>query len=120
MQDIPVSGAVIVTTPQNVALADVEKGVNMFRNKSIAKPIYGLIENMSWFTPEAHPDERYYLFGRDGGAEMAERFGLDLLGQIPIVQGIREGGDSGEPVALGTRPDSLAFLDIARRLSAKV
>ena len=120
VQDIPVSGAVIVTTPQNVALADVEKGVNMFRNKSIAKPIYGLIENMSWFTPEAHPDERYYLFGRDGGAAMAEQFGLDLLGQIPIVQGIREGGDSGEPVALGTRPDSLAFLDIARRLSAKV
>ena len=120
VQDIPVSGAVIVTTPQNVALADVEKGVNMFRNKSIAKPIYGLIENMSWFTPEAHPDERYCLFGRDGGAAMAERFGLDLLGQIPIVQGIREGGDSGEPVALGTRPDSLAFLDIARRLSAKV
>ena len=120
VQDIPVSGAVIVTTPQNVALADVEKGVNMFRNKSIDKPIFGLVENMSWFTPEAHPEERYYLFGRDGGAEMAERFGLDLLGQIPIVQGIREGGDSGEPVALGTRPDSLAFLDIARNLAAKV
>ena len=118
VQDIPVSGAVIVTTPQDVALADVEKGVNMFRNKSIAKPIYGLVENMSWFTPEAHPDERYYLFGRDGGARMAERFGLDLLGQIPIVQGIRESGDAGEPVALGSRPDALAFLDIARRLSA--
>ena len=120
VQDIPVSGAVIVTTPQNVALADVEKGVNMFRNKSIDKPIFGLVENMSWFTPEAHPEERYYLFGRDGGAAMAEQFGLDLLGQIPIVQGIREGGDSGEPVALGTRPDSLAFLDIARNLAAKV
>ena len=118
VQDIPVSGAVIVTTPQDVALADVEKGVNMFRNKSIAKPIFGLVENMSWFTPEAHPDERYYLFGRDGGAAMAERFGIDLLGQIPLVQGIREGGDAGEPVALGTRPDSLAFLDIARRLAA--
>ena len=118
VQDIPVSGAVIVTTPQDVALADVEKGVNMFRNKSIAKPIFGLVENMSWFTPEAHPDERYYLFGRDGGAQMAERFGIDLLGQIPLVQGIREGGDAGEPVALGTRPDSLAFLDIARRLAA--
>ena len=118
VQDIPVSGAVIVTTPQDVALADVEKGVNMFRNKSIAKPIVGLVENMSWFTPEAHPDERYYLFGRDGGAAMAERFGIDLLGQIPLVQGIREGGDAGEPVALGTRPDSLAFLDIARRLAA--
>ena len=120
VQDIPVSGAVIVTTPQDVALADVEKGVNMFRNKSIGKPIFGLVENMSWFTPEAHPEERYYLFGRDGGAQMAERFGLDLLGQIPIVQGIREGGDNGEPVALGSRPDSLAFLDIARRLSSKV
>ena len=118
VQDIPVSGAVIVTTPQDVALADVEKGVNMFRNKSIGKPIFGLVENMSWFTPEAHPDERYYLFGRDGGARMAERFGLDLLGQIPIVQGIRESGDAGEPIALGSRPDALAFLDIARRLSA--
>ena len=120
VQDIPVSGAVIVTTPQDVALADVEKGVNMFRNKSIAKPIFGLVENMSWFTPEAHPDERYYLFGRDGGAQMAERFGIDLLGQIPLVQGIREGGDAGEPAALDTRPDSLAFLDLARNLAAKV
>jgi ATP-binding protein involved in chromosome partitioning len=119
-QEIGIEGAVIVTTPQTVALADVEKGANMFRNENIAKPIYGLVENMAWFTPEEHPDEKYYIFGRDGGAAMAERFGLDLLGQIPIVQGIREGGDSGEPVALGTRPDSLAFLDIARRLSAKV
>ena len=117
VQDIPMAGAVIVTTPQDVALADVEKGVSMFRNKSIAKPVLGLVENMSWFTPEAHPEERYYLFGRDGGARMAERFGIDLLGQIPIVQGIRESGDSGEPVALGSRPDALAFLDIARRLS---
>ena len=120
VQDIPMEGAVIVTTPQDVALADVEKGVSMFRNKSIAKPIFGLVENMSWFTPEAHPDERYYLFGRDGGARMAERFGIDLLGQIPIVQGIRESGDSGEPVALGSRPDALAFLDIARTLGSKV
>ena len=120
VQDIPMEGAVIVTTPQNVALADVEKGVNMFRNPSIAKPVFGLVENMSWFTPEAHPDERYYLFGRDGGAAMADRFGLDLLGRIPIVQGIREGGDSGEPVALGSRPDALAFLDIARNLGGKI
>ena len=119
VQDIPVSGAVIVTTPQNVALADVEKGVAMFRNKSIDKPIFGLVENMSWFTPAAHPDERYYLFGRDGGLQMAERFGIDLLGQIPLVQDIREGGDAGEPAALGSRPDSLAFLDLARNLSAK-
>ena len=120
VQDIPLADAVIVTTPQDVALADVEKGVAMFRNKSINKPILGLVENMSWFTPAAHPDERYYLFGRDGGARMAERFGIDLLGQIPLVQDIRESGDAGEPAALGSRPDSLAFLDLARQLAAKV
>ena len=94
-----------------------EKAVSMFSNKSIAKPILGIVENMSWFTPLEHPDERYYIFGRDGGAEMADRLGLELLGRIPLVQSIRESGDSGEPIALGSRPDSLAFLDIARRIS---
>ena len=116
VNDIPVEGAVIVTTPQPVALADVEKGVNMFRNPSINKPIFGLVENMAWFTPEEHPDEKYFIFGRDGGAEMARQLGIDVLGRIPLVQSIRESGDSGEPVALGTRPDSLAFLDLARGL----
>lgn len=120
VQDIPMEGAVIVTTPQTVALTDVEKGVNMFRNPSINKPIFGIVENMAWFTPEEHPDEKYYLFGRDGGAKMAEALGVDLLGRIPIVQSIREGGDSGEPAALGSRPDSLAFLDLARELAAKL
>ena len=120
VNEIPMEGAVIVTTPQPVALADVEKGVNMFRNPSINRPIFGLVENMAWFTPEAHPDEKYYIFGQGGGAEMAGRFGIDLLGQIPLVQGIREAGDSGEPVALGTRPDSLAFLDLAQKLVAAV
>ena len=118
--DVPMSGAVIVTTPQNVALADVLRGVNMFRNPQVNKPIYGLVENMSWFTPEAHPEEKYYLFGKDGGTKMAEELEIPLLGQIPLVQGIREGGDSGEPVALGTRPDSLAFLDLAQKLAASV
>lgn len=118
--DVPMSGAVIVTTPQNVALADVLRGVNMFRNPQVNKPIYGLVENMSWFTPEAHPEEKYYLFGKDGGTKMAEELEIPLLGQIPLVQGIREGGDSGEPVALGTRPDSLAFLELARKLAASV
>ena len=118
--DVPMSGAVIVTTPQNVALADVLRGVNMFRNPQVNKPIYGLVENMSWFTPEAHPEEKYYLFGKDGGTKMAQELEIPLLGQIPLVQGIREGGDSGEPVALGTRPDSLAFLDLARKLAASV
>ena len=118
--DVPMSGAVIVTTPQNVALADVLRGVNMFRNPQVNKPIYGLVENMSWFTPEAHPEEKYYLFGKDGGTKMAGELEIPLLGQIPLVQGIREGGDSGEPVALGTRPDSLAFLELAQKLAASV
>ena len=118
--DVPMSGAVIVTTPQNVALADVLRGVNMFRNPQVNKPIYGLVENMSWFTPEEHPEEKYYLFGKDGGTKMAGELEIPLLGQIPLVQGIREGGDSGEPVALGTRPDSLAFLELAQKLAASV
>ena len=120
VQEIPMEGAVIVTTPQDVALADVEKGVDMFRNKNIERPVFGLVENMAWFTPEAHPDERYYLFGNGGGARMAERFGIPLLGQIPLVQSIRECGDTGEPAALGSRPDSLAFLELATRLAAAV
>lgn len=120
VQDIPMEGAVIVTTPQVVALADVEKGVNMFRNKSINRPIFGLVENMAWFTPEEHPEEKYYIFGRDGGAAMAESLGVDLLGRIPLVQSIRESGDFGAPAALGTRPDSLAFIEMARKLAEKL
>ena len=120
VQDIPMEGAVIVTTPQAVALADVEKGVNMFRNENVNRPIFGLVENMAWFTPEEHPDEKYYIFGRDGGAEMAKELGVDLLGRIPLVQGIRESGDAGEPVALGSRPDGLAFLELAGHLAEKL
>ena len=120
VNDIPMEGAVIVTTPQPVALADVEKGVDMFRNPSIHRPIFGLVENMAWFTPEEHPEEKYFIFGKNGGAAMAERFGIDLLGQIPLVQSIREAGDAGEPVALGTRPDSMAFLELARKLTEAV
>ena len=120
LQDVPMEGAVLVTTPQEVALADVEKGADMFRNKNIERPIFGLVENMAWFTPEQHPDETYYIFGRDGGVRMAEDLGIELLGQIPLVQGIRESGDEGEPVALGTHPDAAAFLDLAARLATKL
>lgn len=117
VHDIPMSGAIIVSTPGDVALADVEKGVNMFKNPNVNKPIYGLVENMAWFTPEQHPDEKYYIFGRDGGVRMAQKYDMELLGQIPLVQSIREGGDEGEPVALGSRPDALAFLQLADKVS---
>ncbi len=119
VHDIPLSGAIIVTTPQEVALSDVEKGVNMFRNENIAKPIYGLVENMAWFTPAELPENRYYIFGKDGGRKMAEQYGIDLLGQIPIVQSIREGGDAGTPAALNDGPDGKAFLDLAKKLLDK-
>lgn len=120
VQDIPMEGAVIVTTPQAVALADVEKGVDMFRHENIRRKVYGLVENMAWFTPAAHPEERYYLFGRDGGRAMAERSGIPLLGQVPLVEGIREDGDKGEPAALSSRPDGLAFVELAGKLVAAV
>ena len=120
VHDIPLTGAVIVSTPQAVALADVEKGVNMFRNESIKKPIFGLVENMAWFTPAELPENRYYIFGKDGGAKMAEKYGIPLLGQIPLVQGIRESGDAGEPVALSSRPDGEAFILLAGKLADAV
>ena len=118
ISDVPMSGAVIVTTPQAVALSDVLRGVNMFRNPQVDKPIYGLVENMSWFTPAAHPEEKYYLFGKDGGARMAANLDIPFLGQIPLVQDIREGADDGAPSAMQDRPDSLAFLELARKLVA--
>lgn len=120
LQDIPVDGAIVVTTPQKVALADVEKGVNMFRNPGVDKPIFGLVENMAWFTPEAHPDEKYYIFGQDGGAQMASALGIELLGRIPLVQGLRESGDEGEPAALSSRPDGVAFIELAGKLAQKL
>lgn len=100
VNDIPVDGAIIVTTPQAVALADVEKGINMFRNPKINKHIYGIIENMAWFTPAELPDNRYYIFGRDGSKAIAAKYGIDILAQIPLVQSICEKGDEGAPEAL--------------------
>jgi ATP-binding protein involved in chromosome partitioning len=117
VNDIPMEGAVIVTTPQAVALADVRKGVDMFRNEKVNRKIFGLVENMAWFTPEELPDNKYYIFGKDGGRMMAERLGIPLLGQIPIVESIRQSGDAGEPAALSSRPDGLAFLELAQKLA---
>ncbi len=118
VQTVPVTAAIIVTTPQDVALADVIKGVNMFQSKSIDVPVLGLVENMSWFTPAELPDNKYYIFGKEGGKRLAEELGLVLLGQIPLVQSIREGGDQGIPSA--TEPDSvtgMAFVELARRVA---
>ena len=120
VQEIPMEAAIIVTTPQDVALADVEKGVDMFRNPSIARRILGLVENMAWFTPAELPENKYYIFGRDGGLRMAERFDIPLLGQIPIVQSIREDGDAGTPAATGSGPDAVCFLELAQKVAETI
>ncbi len=120
VQTLSVTGAVIVSTPQPVALADAIKGINMFQNDTIKVPILGLIENMSWFTPEELPENRYYLFGKDGCRELAERMQIPLLGQIPIVQGIREGGDEGVPVALKKNQTSEALKLVAEKLFTEI
>ncbi len=121
VQTIDLTGAVIVTTPQDVALADARKGINMFRNDKINVPILGLIENMAWFTPAELPENRYYIFGKDGGKRLAQEMNIPLLGEIPLVQSIREGGDAGMPVAM--REDNVtaeAFRQVAERLAASL
>ncbi len=100
MQTVPVTGAVIVTTPQDVALADAKKGIAMFGQAQLNVPIIGLVENMSYFTPAELPDNKYYIFGKDGGKRLADEYDLPFLGQIPLVQSIREGGDQGVPIMM--------------------
>jgi len=97
VQTVPVTGVIVVTTPQTIALADAKKGIAMFSQAQLKVPIIGLVENMSYFTPEELPDNKYYLFGKDGGKHLSEEFDIPFLGQIPIVQSIREGGDIGVP-----------------------
>ena len=115
VQAIPVTGAVIVSTPQNIALADAKKGVAMFQQPNINVPVLGIVENMSYFTPAELPDNKYYIFGKDGAKNLAEDLGTEFLGEIPLVQSIREAGDVGHPVALqeGT-PLEEAFKTIAK------
>lgn len=100
VQHLHLTGAIVVTTPQPVALVDARKGVDMFLNEKINVPVLGLIENMAWFTPAELPNNRYYIFGKDGGKQLAEELNIPLLGQVPLVQSIREGGDEGTPIAL--------------------
>jgi ATP-binding protein involved in chromosome partitioning len=101
MQTVPVTGVVIVTTPQTVALADAKKAIAMFGQANIKVPIIGLVENMAYFTPAELPNNKYYLFGKEGGKNLAEEYDLAFLGQIPLVQTIREGGDEGVPAMVG-------------------
>lgn len=101
VQTVPVTGAVIVTTPQDVALADAKKAIAMFGQAQIRVPIIGLVENMSYFTPAELPNNRYYIFGKEGGKKLAEEYEIPFLGQIPLVQSIREGGDIGVPIMVG-------------------
>lgn len=112
IQTLDITGAIIVTTPQEVALADARKGINMFQNEKLKVPIWGIIENMAWFTPEELPENKYYIFGKDGGKKLAEQYDIPLLGQIPIVQSIREGGDKGSPIALNK--DSITGMAFAK------
>lgn len=117
VQTLPITGAVIVSTPQQVALADARKGINMYQNEKVGVPILGLVENMAWFTPAQHPEEKYYLFGKEGVKQLAEEMNVPLLGQIPVVQDICEGGDTGEPAALHPEtPQGQAFLQLAARV----
>jgi ATP-binding protein involved in chromosome partitioning len=101
VQTVPVTGAIIVTTPQKVALADAQKGLSMFQQPQINVPVLGVVENMAWFTPAELPENKYYLFGQGGGQRLADAAGVPLLGQIPLVQSIREAGDRGRPEVLG-------------------
>lgn len=120
-QSLPVSGAVIVSTPQQVALADVVRAVEMFQANGINIPILGCVENMSYFTPKELPNNKYYIFGKEGCKNMSAQLGIPFLGEIPLVQSISEGGDSGEPVALNEKsPEGIAFAKIAGEVAKQL
>lgn len=122
VQTLPITGVIVVSTPQEVALADARKGIGMFRSEKINVPILGLVENMAWFTPAPHPDEKYYIFGNGGAARLAEELNVPLLAQIPLVADICEKADSGHPTAtectggdISENPEAKAFSDLADR-----
>ena len=121
VQNLALTGAVVVSTPQEVALADARKGINMFTNEKVNVPILGLVENMAWFTPAELPENKYYIFGKEGAKRLAEDMNVPLLGQIPLVQGICEHGDNGSPIALDS--DSItgrAFMSLAAAMVRQV
>ena len=117
VQSIPLTGAVVVSTPQNIALADAKKGINMFRMDSIDVPVLGIIENMAYFTPAELPNNKYYIFGKEGAKGLAEQMKIDLLAEIPIVQSLREAADAGRPAVLqGTTPLAIELLKMAKNV----
>ena len=118
VQTLAITGAVVVTTPQQVALADARKGVSMFLGEHVNVPVLGIVENMSWFTPATHPDEQYYIFGKDGGKDLAEKLNVRLLGQIPLVAGICKSGDDGVPVVMQNTVSGVAFTRLASAVVA--
>ena len=121
IQTLQLTGAVIVSTPQEVALADARKGVNMYMNEKVNVPILGLVENMAWFTPAQHPDEKYYIFGKEGAKRLAEELNVPLLGQIPLIQDICEGCDNGLPAVLDpASPQGMAFMSMAAKVVTRV
>lgn len=113
VQTLGITGAIVVTTPQEVALADARKGVSMFLGNQVNVPVLGIVENMSWFTPASHPDEKYYIFGKDGGKNLAEKLGVKLLGQVPLVASICRSGDDGVPVTLQNSVSGRSFINLA-------
>ncbi|MCB0432396.1 MAG: P-loop NTPase, partial [Mangrovimonas sp.] len=121
MQSLPITGAVVVSTPQNVALADARKGVAMFQQESINVPVLGIVENMAYFTPEELPTNKYYIFGKEGARNLAEDLKVPFLGEIPLVQSIREAGDVGRPAALQTAtPLESAFEKLTQNIVQEV
>ena len=120
VQEVPVTGAIVVSTPQEVALADAIKGISMFRSEKINVPVLGLVENMSWFTPAELPESKYFIFGREGCRSLAKKMNVPLLGQIPLVQSICEGSDNGHPVVLDDSVTGKAFMELAGEVIDRV
>ncbi len=120
VQTLAITGVVIVSTPQQVALADARKGIAMFTGDKVNVPILGLVENMAWFTPAQHPDERYYIFRRDGGVELAKELGVRLLAQIPLVTDVCDDGDAGTPIALKDTVMAHEFIHLAHEVTDAV
>lgn len=116
VQTLAITGAIVVSTPQEVALADARKGISMFRSPKVNVPILGLVENMAYFTPAAHPDEKYYIFGKDGCKHLADELHVELLGEIPLVASICDGGDKGMPVAMSNSVSGESFRKLAQRV----